>query len=274
MGTMSEDLAPRDPQGRLIEATVKLLAEQGPSALKARTIAAEAGVSTMVVYHHFGGIPELVGAVIDHGFAEIGSAFARLPVTDDPVADLFSMALAVREIARSNPHLYDMMFGLSTRATYRPAPDKAVRRSGHSEAFKAAYAHLTSACQRLVDSEEAGTLDAKTVAAGLWSMTHGYISLELADHFVEFEDPVGSIMLPAGVVFIVGLGGDLQRAQASHHEALRRPTAGSAGQEGADLVADVGHDRLVADRRARVRRHAEEADRRDDMRQRGGIGGE
>ena len=222
---MSEELAPRDPQGRLIGATVKLLAEQGPSALKARTIAAEAGVSTMVVYHHFGGIPELVGAVIDHGFAEIESAFAQVPVTDDPVTDLFFMALVVRDMARANPHLYDMMFGLSTRATYRPAPDKAVRRSGHSEAFKAAYAHLTSACQRLVDSEEVGTFDAKTVAAGLWSTMHGYISLELADHFVEFEDPVRAIMMPAGVVFTVGLGADLASAKASHEEALRRHEA-------------------------------------------------
>ncbi len=37
---------------------------------------------------------------------------------------------------------------------------------------------------------------------------HGYISLELADHFVEFDDPVRSVMMPAGVVFTVGLGGD------------------------------------------------------------------
>ena len=219
---MSEEpAAPLDPPARLVQATVKLLAEQGPSAIKARTIASEAGVSTMVVYHHFGGIPELVGAVIDYGFAEIERAFARLPVTDDPVADLFSMALAVREVARSNPHLYDMMFGLSTRATYRPAPDKAVRRSGHSEAFKAAYAHVTAACERLVTSEGI-TAAPEMIAAGLWSTMHGYISLELADHFVEFEDPVRSVMMPAGVVFTVGLGGDPERARASHEEALRR----------------------------------------------------
>lgn len=219
---MSGDLATLKPRERLVQATVKLLAEQGPSAIKARTIAAEAGVSTMVVYHHFGGIPELVGAVIDHGFAEMERTFETLQVTSDPVADLFSMALAVREIARANPHLYDLMFGLSMRATYRPAPDKAVRRSGHSEAFKAAYAHLTAACQRLVNSQEVITLDVRAVAAGLWSTMHGYISLEVADHFVEFDDPVRSIMLPAGVVFTVGLGGDLQRAQASHEEALHR----------------------------------------------------
>lgn len=225
---MSEEPAPPlDPPARLVQATVKLLAEQGPSAIKARTIASEAGMSTMVVYHHFGGVPELVGAVIDHGFLAIESAFARVPVTDDPVADLFAMALVVRDMARANPHLYDMMFGLSTRATYRPT-NKVARPSGHSEAFRAAYAHLTAASERLVESEQLGTLDAKTVAAGLWSTMHGYISLELADHFVEFEDPVRSVMMPAGVVFTVGLGGDPERAQASHEEALRRHMASAS----------------------------------------------
>ena len=219
---MSEELAPPlDPPARLMQATVKLLAEQGPSAIKARTIASEAGMSTMVVYHHFGGVPELVGAVIDHGFLEIERAFAQVPVTDDPVTDLFAMALVVRDMARANPHLYDMMFGLSTRATYRPT-DKVARRSGHSEAFRAAYAYLTAASERLVESEQFGMLDARTVAAGLWSTMHGYISLELADHFVEFDDPVRSVMMPAGVVFTVGLGGDPEHAQASHEAALRR----------------------------------------------------
>ena len=222
---MSEELAPPlDPPTRLVQAAVKLLAEQGPSAIKARTIAAEAGMSTMVVYHHLVGVPELVWAVIDHGFREIESAFAQVPVTDDPVTDLFFMALVVRDMARANPHLYDMMFGLSTRATYRPT-DKVARRSGHSEAFQAAYAHVTAACERLVAYEGVQAVDAKSIAAGLWSTMHGYISLELADHFVEFEDPVRAIMMPAGVVFTVGLGADLASAKASHEEALRRHEA-------------------------------------------------
>ena len=104
---------------RLVRATVKLLAEQGPSAIKARTVASASGLSTMVVYSHFGGIPELIRAVADHGFKELGRAFSQVPVTEDPVADLFAMALTCRRIARANPHLYDLMFGLSTRATYR-----------------------------------------------------------------------------------------------------------------------------------------------------------
>jgi hypothetical protein len=51
-----------------------------------------------------------------------------VPVTDDPLADLFAMAQVTRRVARENPHLYDLMFGLCTRrATYRPLPDSDVR---------------------------------------------------------------------------------------------------------------------------------------------------
>ncbi|MEV4643492.1 WHG domain-containing protein [Saccharopolyspora sp. NPDC049357] len=217
---MSDNPTPNGIPERLIEATIALLAEQGPSAIKARTVAAEAGMSTMVVYNYFGGIPELIGAAVEHGFAEIESTLAGLPVTNDPIADLFRMALAVRDIARANPHLYDAMFGLSTRATYRPASANDARRSGHSPTFKAAYAHIVGACTRIAEADRFEATDPDALASSLWSFVHGYITLELADHFVEFDDPVVQVLVPMGVTFTVGLGDDRERARASHETAL------------------------------------------------------
>ena len=57
-----------DSAERVVLATIKLLADEGPTAMKVREVAAASGLSTMVVYHHFGGIAELIQAVIDHGF--------------------------------------------------------------------------------------------------------------------------------------------------------------------------------------------------------------
>ena len=88
-----------------MQATIRLLAEQGPSAIKARTVASATGLSTMVLYRHFGGIPELIRAVVDYGFRELDRAFSEVPVTDDPIADLFVLALTCRRVARENPHL-------------------------------------------------------------------------------------------------------------------------------------------------------------------------
>ncbi|MFF7163423.1 TetR/AcrR family transcriptional regulator [Streptomyces sp. NPDC008086] len=210
-----------DAPERLVQAAIGLLAEQGPSALKARTVASASGLSTMVVYSHFGGIPELMSAVADHGFKELGAAFGRVPVTEDPVADLFAMALTCRRQARENPHLYDLMFGLSTRATYRPLPETDRRMSGHSPAFREAHAHVTAACERLVHSGRVERQEPEAIAAQLWSYVHGYITLELAEHFVEFEDAVAQVLLPMGVNFAVGLGDQRERAKASHEAGAR-----------------------------------------------------
>jgi AcrR family transcriptional regulator len=207
---------------RLIQATIGLLAEQGPSAIKARTVASAAGLSTMVVYSRFGGIPELTGAVIDHGFKELENAFAQLPVTDDPIADLAVQALTCRRVARQNPHLYDLMFGLSTRATYRPLTDPGIRLSGRSRTFRAAYGHVAEACERLVSAGRVAPQDAEVIAAQLWSFVHGFITLELAETFAGFDDPVRQLLLPMGVNLFVGLGDTRERALASHEAAARR----------------------------------------------------
>jgi AcrR family transcriptional regulator len=206
---------------RLVRATIGLLAEQGPSAIKARTVASAAGLSTMVVYSHFGGIPELTRAVIDQGFKELEAAFSRLPVTDDPIADLAVQGLTCRRVAHDNPHLYDLMFGLSTRGSYRPQQAESPGASGRSPAFRAAYAHVADACARLVKSGRVTQQDPDGVAAQLWSFVHGFITLELAETFVGFDDPVRQVLLPLGVNVSVGLGDTRERAEASHQAAAR-----------------------------------------------------
>jgi AcrR family transcriptional regulator len=221
MTAMSEDQP--STADRLVQATVELLAAHGPSAIKAREVAAAAGMSTMVVYSHHGGIPELISAAVDYGFSQLEKSFAQAEITDDPATDLFGMALITRAHARANPHLYDAMFGLSTRSTYRPTQrDKAVRRSGHSPAFKAAFAYITDASARLAASGRVEVEDVEALAAALWSFVHGFITLELADHFTDFDDPVAQVFVPMGVTFTVGLGDDPQRARASHEAALSR----------------------------------------------------
>jgi AcrR family transcriptional regulator len=109
MGGTSGGPTPDGVPERVVQATIGLLAEQGPSAIKARTVASASGLSTMAVYHHFGGIAELIRAVADHGFTELGRAFSQVPVTEDPIADLFAMALMTRRVAHENPHLYDLI---------------------------------------------------------------------------------------------------------------------------------------------------------------------
>lgn len=210
--------------GRLIEATIRLLAEDGPSAVKARTVASASGLSTMVVYTHFGGIPGLFTAVIEQGFKQLAEAFSHVAVTDDPVADLCSMALTTRQEARANPHLYDLMFGLSMRATYRPPKDACLSPSGRAPAFLGAHDYVVAACARLVESGRVTDDDPKVLAAQLWSVVHGFVTLELSGHFADFADPAATVLLRLGTNLVVGLGDDHARALASHETAAHGMT--------------------------------------------------
>jgi hypothetical protein len=89
---------------------------------------------------------------------------------------------------------------------------------------------VLDACRRLATSGRIrGRLDVEAVAASLWSFVHGFITLELAEHFVGFDDPVREVMLPTGVGLIVGLGDDPARARRSHQKALRRSASSAAG---------------------------------------------
>jgi AcrR family transcriptional regulator len=201
---------------RLVDATIRLLAEEGPSEIKARSVAEAAQVSTVAVYYHLGGLPELFQAVVDKGFRDLDRAFEALHPSNDPAADLFAMALVNRRLAQENPHLYDLMFGLSTRGSYRPLQD-APSAPTRSETFQKAYGHLVQACHRCVTSGRIRAHeDAEKVASQLWSCVHGFTTLELGGHFAQFSNPVLDVMGEMAVNIIVGLGDNPERARTSY----------------------------------------------------------
>lgn len=215
---------------RLVGAATALLAEKGPSEIKARTVAEAAQVSTIAVYHHLGGLPELLQAVVDKGFQDLARAFVATPPSDDPVTTLFEMALASRGFAQKNPHLYDLMFGLSTRGSYRPVQSARLGTGGRSDEFQTAYAHLVEACIRLVGSGRVRSDEnPENIAPQLWSAVHGFVTLELGDHFVKFSDPVSQVLQPMMVNIFVGLGGDPESVDASHTAAIDATHQRNAG---------------------------------------------
>ncbi|MBA4284985.1 MAG: TetR family transcriptional regulator [Xanthomonadaceae bacterium] len=214
-------------RSKLINTATRLLAQQGPSAIQARAIAKEAGVSTMVVYSTFGGMPDLLRAVADAGYRALVAAFDEMPRTDDAVADIFRMALAYRAIARANPHLYDLMFGLSTRGQYRAIElEAAANRDAESAPYQLTYGYLVKAAARLVEAGRVRADDPEVIAAQLWSYVHGFISLELSGYFAHLGDCVHKVLLPLGINMVVGLGDTPAAATASvaaAAEALKPP---------------------------------------------------
>lgn len=207
---MTTDNSSPDVRTRLIEATLRLLATHGPAEVKARSVSKEAGLSTMGVYTYFGGVPELLQAVSDEGFKRLAAVFERSLTTTNPVADLCTMVLACRTFARRNPHLYDLMFGLSIDGRYNPSRGVSAMTPGQSAAFKVTYAVLISACARLVDKELLPRVDPALVALQLWSAAHGFIMLELSGYFANVAAPPEEILVSMCNHVVIGMGANPQ----------------------------------------------------------------
>ncbi|MBF6170372.1 TetR/AcrR family transcriptional regulator [Nocardia blacklockiae] len=203
---------------RLVAAGLRLLEEGGPEALQTRRVAAAAGASTMTVYTHFGGITGLLKAVAAEAFARFGAALASTAPTDDPVADFFAMGYAYREYALASPQRYRLMFGLTAQQTEHPlgrdVTDAPVVDVVGAETFE----QLVGAVARMIDGGHLSPQPVRQVAARMWALMHGTVMLELSGYLGTENHGPATVLGPATVDLLVGMGG----ARAEVERSLRR----------------------------------------------------
>ncbi|MFD4551234.1 TetR/AcrR family transcriptional regulator [Streptomyces sp. NPDC058466] len=99
---------------RLIVATARELAEQqGWDAVTTRRLAERIEYSQPVLYSHFRGKREIIGAVALEGASEMAAALrAATSAADGPRARVTALARAYLVFAERNPAVYDAMFQL------------------------------------------------------------------------------------------------------------------------------------------------------------------
>ncbi|WP_405008099.1 TetR/AcrR family transcriptional regulator [Kitasatospora purpeofusca] len=120
----------RADRARLIVATARELAEQqGWDAVTTRRLAERIEYSQPVLYSHFRGKREIIGAVALEGAAEMAAALrAATAAAPDPRARVVALARAYLDFADRNPAVYDAMFqldgGLAFAREDTPAPLK------------------------------------------------------------------------------------------------------------------------------------------------------
>ena len=104
----------RASRERLIVATARELAEQqGWDAVTTRRLAERIEYSQPVLYSHFRGKREIIGAVALEGAAEMAVALrAATSAADGPRARVTALARAYLDFAERNPAVYDAMFQL------------------------------------------------------------------------------------------------------------------------------------------------------------------
>lgn len=164
----------------LLDAAEWLLARRGAESLRLRDVARRAGVSHAAPYHHFAGLAELLSALAERSFAQLGAAMqAGVDAhPGDARAQLLAIAAAYVDFARSRPARFRLMFG--------PVLASRGRHPGLRRSADAAFGVLLAAATRF--DPAAGPL----LALSGWSLAHGvsHLSLDGAFAGLPLDGPV------------------------------------------------------------------------------------
>jgi AcrR family transcriptional regulator len=168
----SSSLSPIDTRSLILEAALRLLTDEGHSALTVRRVATEAGCSTIGVYTWFGGKDGLVDAVWRDGFASFERALRRAKPLDGKFGMLRAQAAAYRKWALRNPRYYRVMF-MNAVVDHQPSEELV-------QVSLAAYLALQNAVQTAANKGELATEDLDAVAMACWGTVHGLVAIELS----------------------------------------------------------------------------------------------
>lgn len=137
-----------------------------------RRLAYEVGTSTMAVYTHFGNMEELRREVRREGFERLRRRLDSVRPSRDPVADLTLLGAAYYLSANASPNLY--------RAMFLDGPvDEEDLATGLDT-----FMYLVNGVARCLEAgrfSDAPSRDPAELAVELWALTHGLVSLQLAN---------------------------------------------------------------------------------------------
>jgi AcrR family transcriptional regulator len=198
MSSVSPRQADAELAGNLIETAARLLAEEGPHALTTRRLAAEVGTSTTAVYTYFGGMDDLVRAMVHKGFKMLSDRLGTVAETEDPVSDVAALGIAYRRNAAEHRHLYGVMFGGSSLAGFKLTDDD--RLNG-----RYTLDILVKAVARCIAAGRFRAGEAELVAHQMWIALHGLVTLELGGYLIWpydadacFDAQVWGLLIAAG----------------------------------------------------------------------------
>jgi AcrR family transcriptional regulator len=206
-----------DPAMRplLVQAAARLLSDHGPDAVTARRLAAEVGASTQAVYTYFDGIDDLVSEVWREGYRRFAVALDAPAITDDPVADWMEQGWRYRRFARTEPHLYRVMFGDGFQQLRHGRPEDV-------EAAGATFEQLLTRIQRCVTAGRLAVDDVFTAGDVVWGTVHGLVLIELPGYYDYLGRSPITTYEHGMRVLALGMGDDPARVEASLTAARKR----------------------------------------------------
>ncbi len=214
--TTSRQASAAKTRRALLDAAAELLDLGGPDAVTLREVGARAGVSRNAPYRHFADKEALLTAIAveswDRMADALGASGAKASV---PSERLQEALMALVELGRERPHLYQLMYVIP-----KSDPEAGARAAARAlEEFLSIVAGVV------------GEGEARHYGALLFSGAHGIAELEISGHLAEEKWGTTPEGLVATLVSMTGAyhPATLQGSKRSRRGAVAAPRRGSAG---------------------------------------------
>ena len=170
----------------ILAAARELVDRDGPKALTMRAVAREVGYSPGALYEYFGSKGDILEALYFQGAQGLEGRTRQVLAAAGPnvsATDRVAMAgRAYRSFAIDHPDLYLLIFSVphapSGKLPHEYAPDR-----------DASFGSLVDMLRDAVEQGEIAEGEPTHLAAGLWSLVHGFVMLEITGRLPN--DPPG-----------------------------------------------------------------------------------
>ncbi|MCY1365347.1 hypothetical protein D9M69_521890 [compost metagenome] len=153
---------------QLLAAAREMLEEVGPTKLSLRAVSDRVGVSATAAYHHYANRAELIGHLAAQGFHELARVLVIKDANSAGIQRLRNASLAYFGFARSNPALYQLMFGPEF-SDGDMIPELSIARDEAFGELKRIIAELLA--------QDIESAEVRRASLSSWSYIHGLASL-------------------------------------------------------------------------------------------------
>jgi AcrR family transcriptional regulator len=176
-------------RGEIVEAAIALIADRGDEAVSMRAIARAVGVTPPAVYLHFTDKRELMLAILEHVFADLGRALEEAD-SGEPRARVRALVRAYVTWGIAHPGRYKISYEGAIARQLPPDSERAFARP-HLERLAAAMAAIRPD-------------DAVRSATRLWACAHGVVSLRINKPQAPLGDAVEDAMALTDALLAAG----------------------------------------------------------------------
>ncbi len=172
---------------RLIDEARKMLSVDGYHGVSLRVLTRNVETSTNAVYTLFGSKEALMAEVIVRDLDEAFGEPFESNQSEDAQEELLRAARLYRDYATSDPHMFAGAFEAMEESR---RPGSLTDRMNPEARNIASRMHtpLIAICKRISDENPESELDPTLMSVALWSVVHGYSSLENAGALPVSED--------------------------------------------------------------------------------------